>query len=178
MVVGSIALWIAIPIGWLWLGSQLQSSSNPTLGPILLVLAGIPISMVIVAKGLSRLNRKYAQVTGTGTDVRFRAPWMRSMRGERDSRPRSVLDVVMVISVSAALAAFAAWFFSPARRSSRRRARRLGWPHGHRRSHDPRPRAPGSQRERLRRRIQRHLERQDKVRFEMHAMGTSLEGRT
>jgi hypothetical protein len=111
MVVGSIALWIAIPIGWLWLGSQLQESSNPTLGPILLVLAGIPISMVIVAKGLSRLNRKYAEVTGTGGDVRFRAPWMRSMRGERShTRPRTVLDVVMVISVSLALLAMLVWF--------------------------------------------------------------------
>jgi hypothetical protein len=111
MVVGSIALWIAIPIGWLWIGSQLQSGSTPTFGPILLVLAGIPCSMVIVAKLLSRLNRKYAEVTGTAGDVRFRAPWMRSMRGERGSeRPRTVLDVVMVISVSLALLAMLIWF--------------------------------------------------------------------
>lgn len=111
MAVGSIALWIVIPLGWLWLGSQLQSSSNPTLGPILLVLAGIPASMVIVAKGLSRLNRKYTEVTGGATDARFRAPWMRSMRGERaHTRERTVLDVVMVVSVSLALLALLAWF--------------------------------------------------------------------
>jgi len=111
MVVGSIALWIAIPIGWLWLGSQLQSSSSPSLGPILLILAGIPCSMVVVAKALGRLNRKYAEITGTGGDVRFRAPWMRSMRGERGSgRPRTILDVVMVISVSLALLAMLLWF--------------------------------------------------------------------
>ncbi len=44
--------------------------------------------------------------------VRVRMPWHRSMRGEDDSRaPRSVLDVVMVISVSGALLVFAGWFF-------------------------------------------------------------------
>jgi hypothetical protein len=111
MAVGSIALWIAIPIGWLWLGSQLQSGSNPTLGPFVLVLAGIPASMVVVAKGLSRLNRKYVEVTGGTSETRFRAPWMRSMRGERGhSRPLGVLDVVMVVSVSLALLALLLWF--------------------------------------------------------------------
>ena len=44
--------------------------------------------------------------------MRVRAPWHRSMRGDEDSRPpRSVLDVVMVISVSIAVTAMAIWFF-------------------------------------------------------------------
>jgi hypothetical protein len=35
------------------------------------------------------------------------------MRGERDTpRPRSVLDVVMIASVTLALIAFAIWFFA------------------------------------------------------------------
>ena len=40
------------------------------------------------------------------------APWMRSMRGERDStRKRGVLDTVMIVSVGLALVGFGVWFF-------------------------------------------------------------------
>ena len=112
MAAGSIFLWLGIPVLWLWIGSLLQKSSDPQMGPYLLVLGGIIGSMIVVAKTLSRLNLVYERVTGRSSQVRVRMPWHRSMRGERDSgRPRTVLDVVMVISVSAALIVFGAWFF-------------------------------------------------------------------
>jgi hypothetical protein len=112
MAVGSIALWLAIPIGWIYLASKLVSSSQPSMGPYVLVLVGIPVSMVIVGKLLSKLNRVYGEVTGTTPQVRVRLPWHRSMRGERDGAPaRTVLDVVMVASVTLALVCFAVWFF-------------------------------------------------------------------
>jgi uncharacterized oligopeptide transporter (OPT) family protein len=76
------------------------------------VLVGIPVSMIVVGKALSRLNRAYGDVTGTTPTGRMRNPWMRSLRGERDSgRPRTVLDVVMVWSVALALLSLAIWFF-------------------------------------------------------------------
>jgi hypothetical protein len=112
MAVGSIALWLAIPVGWIYLASKLVKSSQPTMGPYLLVLVGIPVSMVIVGKLLSRLNRVYGEVTGATPQVRVRMPWHRSMRGERDGAPpRTVLDVVMVASVAVALLCFGVWFF-------------------------------------------------------------------
>jgi hypothetical protein len=112
MAVGSIALWLAIPVGWIYLASKLVSSSQPTMGPYVLVLVGIPVSMVVVGKLLATLNRVYGEVTGTAPQVRVRMPWHRSMRGERDgAHPRTVLDVVMVASVSLALICFGIWFF-------------------------------------------------------------------
>src|SRR3954452_14154581 len=112
MAAGSIAMWIVVPLAWLWLASQLSEGTQPTLGPYVLILFGIPISMVIIGKLLGVLNRFYARVTGANTHVRVQMPWHKSMRGERGSnRPRSVLDVVMVISVSIALVAFGVWFF-------------------------------------------------------------------
>jgi hypothetical protein len=112
MAIGSILLWLGIPIGWLYLVSRLVSSSQPSMGPYLLVLVGIPTSMVVVGKLLSKLNRVYGDVTNTTTQTRMRNPWLKSMRGERDSgRPRSVLDVVMVWSVALALLCFGIWFF-------------------------------------------------------------------
>jgi hypothetical protein len=112
MAIGSIVLWLGIPVGWLYLVSQLVDSSQPSMGPYVLLLVGIPASMVVVGKALAKLNRVYGEVTGTTPTVRVRSPWMKSLRGERDSgRPRTVLDVVMVWSVSLALLCFGIWFF-------------------------------------------------------------------
>jgi hypothetical protein len=113
MAIGSILLWLGIPVGWLYLVSRLVSSSQPSMGPYVLLLLGIPASMVVVGKGLSRLNRAYGSLMGTAPTTRVRSSWMKSMRGERDSgRPRSVLDVVMVWSVALALLCFGVWFFA------------------------------------------------------------------
>ena len=112
MVVGSLLMRIGAPLFWLWLGSQLQSGSTPSFGPYLLILVGVVVSMIVLGKLLSSLDRLYGRVTHTDASVRVRVPWHRSMRGERGSgRPTRVVDVVMVISVSGALLLFGAWFF-------------------------------------------------------------------
>jgi hypothetical protein len=56
MPAGSVALWIGIPLGWLWLGSQLVETQQPQFGPYLLVLAGIVASILVVALVLVRLD--------------------------------------------------------------------------------------------------------------------------
>jgi hypothetical protein len=113
MALGSILLWLGVPIFWLWLASRLVSTSQPSLGPYVLVLVGIPVTMVIVGKLLTRLNAVYGQVTNTTPTVKVQLPWMKSMRGERgNTRPRTILDVVMVISVAVALLLLAVWFFA------------------------------------------------------------------
>ena len=112
MAVGSISLWLGIPVAWIYLASRLVDSSQPTMGPYVMVLVGIPVSMVVVGKLLTKLNRVYGSVTHTTSSVRVRAPWMRSMRDGRDvGQPRTILDVVMVISVTLALTCFGIWFF-------------------------------------------------------------------
>ena len=112
MAVGSIFLWIGIPVGWLWIGSQVQSDSGQaSFGLYLGILAGIIVSMVAMGKLLSGLNGVYGRLTGSEI-VRVRMPWHRSLRGEQEGRaPRQILDVVMVISVMAAGFVFLIWFF-------------------------------------------------------------------
>jgi hypothetical protein len=112
MAIGSVVLWLGIPAFWLWFASRLVETSQPSMGPYAMVLVGIPLSMVAMGKLLSSLNRIYGEVTQTTPVLRVRAPWLRSMRGERESgRPATVLDVVMVCSVAVALLAMAIWFF-------------------------------------------------------------------
>ena len=111
MAVGSIFLWIGIPVGWLWIGSQVQSDSGQaSFGLYLGILLGIIVSMVAMGKLLSSLNGVYGRLTGSEV-VRVRLPWHRSLRGEQEGRaPRQILDVVMVISVMTAGFAFLIWF--------------------------------------------------------------------
>jgi hypothetical protein len=112
MAVGSVVLWIGIPVGWIWVASRTVNTSQPTLGPYLLVLFAVPITMWIWGKLLFRMNGVYSRLTGRTYEVRTQLPWHKSMRGERTSgRPTTVLDIVMIVSVSIALTAFGVWFF-------------------------------------------------------------------
>ena len=114
MAIGSIALWLAVPVFWVWLASQMQKSSQPSLGPYLIVLVGIGVSVWLLAKLLAAADRAYGRASGVGVDARRRLPWHKSMRGERDEHtgtPPTVLTRTMVISVSLCLVCFGAWFF-------------------------------------------------------------------
>ena len=112
MAVGSVFLWIGIPVGWLYLASHMVNTSQPTLGPYVLVIFAIPISMVIVGKLLFKLDNVYSNLTGQSAEVDFRAPWLKSLRAERSKARRlTVLEMTMIISVSIAVVAFGVWFF-------------------------------------------------------------------
>jgi hypothetical protein len=112
MAVGSVALWLVIPVAWIWGVSQTIKSTQATLGPYVIILIGVPTSMFIVGKLLYRLNGVYERITGQASEVKVQMPWHRSMRGERAPQRRTtVLELVMMISVSVALVAFGIWFF-------------------------------------------------------------------
>lgn len=111
MAIGSVMMWIGAPVGWIYVAAQLSGSSQVSFSTIVVILVGIPATMFFIGKALGRLNEKYGQLAGTTNKVQIRAPWMRSMRDERDlHRPRTVLDVVMVLSVGTALLVFGIWF--------------------------------------------------------------------
>src|ERR687894_563753 len=71
MAIGSVVLWIGIPIGWLYLASQLVDSSQPTLGPYILVIVGIPVTMFVFGKLLFTLDRVFERVTGRDSTTDF-----------------------------------------------------------------------------------------------------------
>jgi hypothetical protein len=112
MAIGSVLMWLGVPLGLIYAASQLSDSSNPSLGPYLLVLIGLPLGMALIGKGLGALDRLHTRITGAETD-QYRPGWTRSLRGERTvSRRGGVLDRVMIVSVAIALLAFAVWFFA------------------------------------------------------------------
>ena len=112
MAVGSVVLWIGIPVAWIWGVSQAVDTTQPQFGPYLAILFGVPTTMFIFGRVLFRLNQTYERVTGQTSEVRVPLPWMRSMRGERTSgRRTTVLEFVMIVSVGLCLFFFSIWFF-------------------------------------------------------------------
>ena len=94
MLVGCLLLWVGIPLGWLWIGSQVQASAS--LGTALLVtMAGILASIFALVMALSWLNRRHAELL------------------EQRGRPAtaSALEVILVSSAGIAIVGFGIWFF-------------------------------------------------------------------
>lgn len=111
MAAGSVFMWIGIPVGLIYLASRVADSSQPSLGPYLLILLGLPIGMGLVGRLLGILDRRYAAMLGQ--QRRYRPAWTKSMRGERGSTHKwTVLDSVMLWSVLLALLLSAIWFFA------------------------------------------------------------------
>jgi hypothetical protein len=119
MLAGALALWLGDPVLWMWITARLQSGTQAQMGPYALMILGIVLTGVVIAKVLSRLNRFYGRVTGTAPTVRIIVPWRRSMRDARhgggtddDARvPVGLLELVMVIAVVIAVIALLVWFF-------------------------------------------------------------------
>jgi hypothetical protein len=107
MAAGSLALWTAIPAGWLWLAGQL---SNSNIFSYFMALVGSPIVIVVGARALYRLNDLYLRVTGKPPTVAARAAWLNPISGEKKpQRPRTILDVFMVSSALMAVIAYFVW---------------------------------------------------------------------
>ncbi len=116
MAIGSVAMWVVTPFAWIYAASRIGGSSQIQMPQVAMILVGIPATMALLGGGLSALNSLYGRVSGQAHPVRVVAPWRRSLRDSRDGgRPTTVLDVVMVCSVLAALAAMGLWFLLLAR---------------------------------------------------------------
>ncbi len=111
MALGSVVMWIGVPLGLVYVASKLADTPKPSMGPYLVVILGLPIGMAVVGRALGALNRAHIRLTGTEVDE-YRPGWTRSMRGERQvNRRGGVLDTVMGVSVAIAALVFAVWFF-------------------------------------------------------------------
>ena len=97
MALGSIAMWLASPVGWLWVASQFVSSQTPSLG----------------GYALAFLDRSHAALVRPPDDRPRQSTWLRSMRDSRGAQAHdeSVLTQVMLISVGVALAVAGIWYF-------------------------------------------------------------------
>jgi hypothetical protein len=111
MLFTALALWTAIPLGWIYIASKVSETQFPAEGPYALVAVGILVSVVIDAWLIGRLNDLYMRITGTNRLSPMRPSWLKSMR-DTGSAPGSttVVEAVLMGSVMLAVAVFFAWF--------------------------------------------------------------------
>jgi hypothetical protein len=112
MVVAALSMWTVIPLGWVWVASQLSEGQAPSGGPYMVVFVGFVISVLIVSWILGRLNRAYVALTGERTVASIRPRWLKSLRDSEAPRANpTVLEAVIVTSVVLAIVSMTLWFF-------------------------------------------------------------------
>ncbi len=111
MALGSFSLWTVVPLGWIWIASQLTDTQQPQLSQYMLVLFGIIATVFVIAKCLGALNRRFVALTGMEDGTRVPMPWMRSMRDQPLTVRASALDIVLVASALLAILSMLVWFF-------------------------------------------------------------------
>lgn len=112
MLVGAFSLWTLVPLGWLWIGSQIVGTQEPRLWAYVVVLVGIVVSVILIAKILSALNRRVLSIRGDEgyRPTKIPLPWLESMRDERHSQRATTLEIVLVSSAVLAGIAMLIWF--------------------------------------------------------------------
>jgi uncharacterized membrane protein YbhN (UPF0104 family) len=96
MFLGSLALWVGVPLGWLWVGAQLQAETGSVGLAMFAMLVGILVSVAALVGVLGWLGRKHIEIL--------------ELRG-REIGETTPLEQVLVGSAVIAVIGFAVWFF-------------------------------------------------------------------
>ena len=112
MLVAALALWTAIPLGWIWIGSKVSETQFPAEGPYAVVAIGILFTTLADAWMIGKLNDVYVWITGTNRLAPMRPSWLKSMRDSATPMgTTTVVEATMMGSVILALIVFTGWFF-------------------------------------------------------------------
>jgi hypothetical protein len=95
MFVGSLGLWVVMPVAWFWVGGRVQGATGSLGAAVAVVLLGVVASVVVAMRVLSWLAHKHAAA--------------RERQGLEDFG-WAPLEGVLTVSAVLALVAFALWF--------------------------------------------------------------------
>jgi hypothetical protein len=97
MFMGSLVLWVGVPVAWLWVGSQVQGSSSMA-AAIGAMMIGMLVTIAVLIAFLGWLNRKHVE--------------LQEARGANlPQDATTALEHVMVASAVVAVVGFFVWFF-------------------------------------------------------------------
>lgn len=116
MALASLNIWTGSPLLALWVGSKVVGGSGLSMGAVGVVVVVLAVLVLALASALGRLGARYDELTGRPPPPRQPAPWLRSMRAERDrhaaeKRGLTALERLLVVTVVLAVSAFEVWFF-------------------------------------------------------------------
>ena len=112
----SINIWTGAPLLAIWVGSKVQGGSGLSMTAVFSVVLVLAVLVLGLAWVLTLINARYDKLTGRPPAARQTSPWLRSMRGERETEIRqrhgiSAIERVVVVSVVGAVLTFEIWFF-------------------------------------------------------------------
>ena len=95
MVGASLLLWIGVPAGWLWVGSQVQYWTGFVTAGITTIMVGCVASLFLTLALAKRLDYS----------------WKLVRRAAGYEQQRGALERIFVLSVGIAVVGFSIWFF-------------------------------------------------------------------
>ena len=95
MFLGSLVLWVGVPVAWLWIGSRLQNGTSLATA-VGAMMIGMLLSITVLLAMLGRLSRRHTEV--------------QERRGVPEGET-TALELVLVSSAVVAVTAFFVWFF-------------------------------------------------------------------
>jgi hypothetical protein len=107
--IGSMALWVVVPFGSLWIASKIGDDAQTVVFAALFIC---PVAMLLCGLGLSWLYAQYLRVSGQRVTPE-RTAWLGSLSGDRKPRRgrRPILDTSLTISAATAIVVLLVWFF-------------------------------------------------------------------
>lgn len=96
MLVGSLAMWIGVPLAWLWIASRVTGATGSLGAGLAAAMFGVPVSLAAMARLLTWLSNLHRS--------------LRVARGQEDMG-HLLLESVLVVSAGVATVGFAVWFF-------------------------------------------------------------------
>ena len=98
MVAVALVLWVGVPFGWLWVGSQVQAATDSdSVGlPLLTMFVGVVLSIWAIVRLLGWLNLQHMHA--------------RERKG-LETYGNVTLEGIMAYSAFLALGSFCIWFF-------------------------------------------------------------------
>ena len=109
----AINLWTGAPLFAIWVGSRVQNGTQLTMSTVMVVVGVLVATVALLVFLLTRVEAAYRVVTNQPTKRRT-APWLRSMRAEREEferRPLTGFEKALSGAVVVALVSAQIWFF-------------------------------------------------------------------
>ena len=93
-VVGCLLMWIAIPVGWMWIAARVYDATLSIAADLGVALAGFIVTTALAMSALNRIDEV----------------WVRMRKRAGHDQPEGALTRIVVVTFGLGFAAFYIWF--------------------------------------------------------------------
>lgn len=116
IALASINIWTGAPLLAVWVGAHFHGDKTLSMTALVVVVFVLALAEGALVYLLARLTAAYDDLTDRPEAKRRTSPWLRSMRGERETPEEKranlgAVERILVASVVLGVVAFEVWFF-------------------------------------------------------------------